>query len=1104
MRAPVLSDAANAAPRWFAGAAFGVLTAVLAGAVRAIFDPVLGGQGPFLMHVPAVVVATWLGGRAGGVAAAFAGALIVDFFFIEPRYVVGFLEPGHSGGVFLFVLVSLGLSWQVGRWRATERALRLTRDRAAQQAAELRAMIEAVPAAVFVTRDPGRPALAANRLGEELTATPTSTAPSGTLPVRPVRFESGSGAVIGPGDLPVDAAARTGVDVRDQEFSAVYHDGTVRTLFGHGVPLRDEYGRVRGAVGAFIDISERKRAEAILHRYELLAQHTRDIVLFVRRRDGRILEANAAAEAAYGYSRDELLGLTVHDLRAPEEAVPVDAQMASADAGGILFETRHVRRDGSAFGVEVSSRGMTIGSERVLLSVIRDISERARAEQSLRESERRTSAVLNAVTESIWLLDREGRVLLASETAAERLGLLTSDIVGRALHDSLPAAVADAQRRALQAVVETGDPVQFEDELAGMVFHHTFYPVRDAVGGVSGVAVFSRDNTAQRRAEAEIDRLTAQLRTRVAELERLLALTPVGVAIAQDRECRVMRANAALQTVLGVPADTNVSVTAAVRPPWRICRDGQELSGDELPFQRCARLGVDVAPEECDLVFDDGRVLNLLVSAAPLLDENGSPSGCVGVMIDITGQKRIETALVTQAEDLRLQAALIENAHDAIVVRDADSRITFWNTGAERLYGWTQVEVLGRNVHELLGTGPERLVEIETALRSAHEWQGDLSHRRKDGSTVVVDSRHVLVEQDDPPGVLEISRDITDRKRAEDQRAEVMTRLAVLLEISESLSAAATPDELVEIVLEKAVPALGAYAGSVAVLTRDGSEVEILGATGYPSALRTAFARFPVTASTPLSDAIRTGTVVAVSSPEEWHSRYPHLAPDRVGTASRALAAIPLRGSRIVGAIGLSFRDARELTLRDSTFAALLARQTAQALERADLLVSERSAHAELAEASRIKDDFLATLSHELRTPLNAILGWSHMLLSDALPAESRRHAVEVIARNATSQVRLVEEVLDISRIVRGQLRLDLQVVDVCAVIERALDAARPAASAKGLALDSSLSRNRHDRRRRGTAAAGRVEPPVERREVHPSRWTCDRERRSGGGAGGD
>ena len=150
----------------------------------------------------------------------------------------------------------------------------------------------------------------------------------------------------------------------------------------------------------------------------------------------------------------------------------------------------------------------------------------------------------------------------------------------------------------------------------------------------------------------------------------------------------------------------------------------------------------------------------------------------------------------------------------------------------------------------------------------------------------MVDSRHVLVEQDDPPGVLEINRDISDRKRAEDQRAEVMTRLAVLLEVSESLSAAATPDEIVEILLEKAVPALGAYAGSVAVLTaRRHARWKSWAHAGIPRRLRTAFARFPVTASTPLSDAIRTGTVVAVSSPEEWHSRYPHLAPDRVGTA---------------------------------------------------------------------------------------------------------------------------------------------------------------------------------------------------------------------------
>jgi PAS domain S-box-containing protein len=1051
--------AADDAPPSFAALAVGILMAVLATVIRAGCDPVLGPQAPFLLHIPAVVVASWFGGLPAGAAAAIPSAFLVDFFFIAPRFAVSLHWGDRSAAMLLFVAVCLGLAWQVGRWRASERALRLTRDHAARNAAELRAVVEAVPAAVFATRQPGRHASPINHLAEVL-AGDAEAHGSAARPPRPVRFLASDGSTeIAPADLPAERAAVTGMEVRSQEFSAIYADGSVRTLFGTGVPLRDEFGRVRGGVGAFLDITERKRAEAVLHRYELLAHHARDIVLFIRRADGRILEANAAAERAYGYTREELLARTIHALRPAEDGAATHAQMADADRAGILFEAHHQRRDGSVFPVEVSSRGMTVAGERLLVSVIRDITERSLAEQSLRESERRTLAVLNAVTESIWLLDRDGRVLLASATAAERLGLHPEETVGRLLHELLPAPVAESRRRRFDEVVRTGEPVQFEDERADLVYHHTLYPVRDADGHVSGVAVFSRDHTARHRAEAEVERLNAQLRTRVTELERLLALTPVGVAIAEDPLCRVIRANAALQRLLGVPPEANVSVAAPVRPPWRICRDGRELSVDELPLQRCAARVTDVPPEECDLVFDDGRVVNLLVSATPLPRDDGSAGGCIGVLVDITDQKRIERALISQAEHLQLQAALLANAHDAIIVRDTDARITFWNTGAERMYGWTEGEALGRNVYELLAPDDEDLGRIGEALEAAREWQGDQRHRRKDGSTVIVDSRQVIVETDRAPGViLEINRDISDRVRAEDQRAELMTRLAVLLEVSESLSAAATPDEIVEILLEKGVPALGAYAGSVALLSNDGTEVQILGSRGYPAPVRASFTRLPMTMSTPLTDAIRTQSAVVVPSPEEWRLRYPALAPDRIGTQSRALAAVPLRGSRIVGAIGLSFRNAGDLSSRDSTFAALLARQTAQALERAQLLVSERLAHADVEQASRVKDEFLATLSHELRTPLNAILGWSHMLLANALAAEARQHAVEVIARNASSQARLVDEVLEISRIVRGQLKLDLQVVDVRAAIERALDTVRPAADAKGLTLATILA----------------------------------------------
>ena len=107
----------------------------------------------------------------------------------------------------------------------------------------------------------------------------------------------------------------------------------------------------------------------------------------------------------------------------------------------------------------------------------------------------------------------------------------------------------------------------------------------------------------------------------------------------------------------------------------------------------------------------------------------------------------------------------------------------------------------------------------------------------------------------------------------------------------------------------------------------------------------------------------------------------------------------------------------------------------------------------ELKNANRMKDEFLATVSHELRTPLNAILGWVRMLRSDALSAEKRERALETIERNATSQAQLIEDLLDVSRIISGKVRLDVATVDVAAVVENALDSVRPAASAKGVTL---------------------------------------------------
>ncbi|MGA2500367.1 MAG: PAS domain S-box protein [Tepidisphaeraceae bacterium] len=163
-----------------------------------------------------------------------------------------------------------------------------------------------------------------------------------------------------------------------------FEDERNGTRFHHSFyPVLDAQGCVSSIACFSSDITGRKQAEAMLRRYEVLAAQSRDIILFIGRDNGRVLEANAAAIKAYGRSREELLALTIHQVRAAETQKLTTAQLEEADMHGILFETVHQRRDGSTFPVEVSSRGATIDGSRILVSVVRDITERKRAEGAL-------------------------------------------------------------------------------------------------------------------------------------------------------------------------------------------------------------------------------------------------------------------------------------------------------------------------------------------------------------------------------------------------------------------------------------------------------------------------------------------------------------------------------------------------------------------------------------------------------------------------------------------------------------------------------------------------------------------------------------------------
>ncbi|HWO03435.1 MAG TPA: response regulator, partial [Methylomirabilota bacterium] len=149
--------------------------------------------------------------------------------------------------------------------------------------------------------------------------------------------------------------------------------------------------------------------------------------------------------------------------------------------------------------------------------------------------------------------------------------------------------------------------------------------------------------------------------------------------------------------------------------------------------------------------------------------------------------------------------------------------------------------------------------------------------------------------------------------------------------------------------------------------------------------------------------------------------------------------------------------SARELLARvEATLRLRELRDRAES-DNARLLEKEQRARAAAEAASRAKDEFLAVLSHELRTPLNAVYGWARMLRAGEVEGEAAKRALDVIMRNANAQVQLIDDMLDVSRIVSGKMRLDVRPVDLRMVVDAALDAVRPAAEAKGLRLQAVL-----------------------------------------------
>jgi signal transduction histidine kinase/CheY-like chemotaxis protein len=284
---------------------------------------------------------------------------------------------------------------------------------------------------------------------------------------------------------------------------------------------------------------------------------------------------------------------------------------------------------------------------------------------------------------------------------------------------------------------------------------------------------------------------------------------------------------------------------------------------------------------------------------------------------------------------------------------------------------------------------------------------------------------------------------------------------------------------LVQAVTDAATQLSGAQFGAFFYTVRDpaGDVLTLYTLSGAP---RSAFEQFDHPRATPLFGPIFRGEGVVRVGDVREDPRYGHMAPHHGMPAGhlpvRSYLAVPVssRSGQVIGGLFFGHPQPHVFTERAERLVVAVAAQAAVAIdnarlyedakrsadERARLLDAERVARAEVERVSLMKDEFLATLSHELRTPLNAVLGWSGILLSRTHEDASTRHGLETIARNARAQAQLIDDLLDMNRIVSGKIRLDVQRMELAPVVEAALDSVRPSADAKSIAVRRTIDPN--------------------------------------------
>jgi PAS domain S-box-containing protein len=406
-----------------------------------------------------------------------------------------------------------------------------------------------------------------------------------------------------------------------------------------------------------------------------------------------------------------------------------------------------------------------------------------------------------------------------------------------------------------------------------------------------------------------------------------------------------------------------------------------------------------------------------------------------------------------QIDTARLLSAIVDSSDDAIVSKDLNGIVTSWNRAAQKMFGWTADEMIGQSIRRIIPQN--RMHEEDHVLASIRRGERvdhfETEREHKDGALVAI-SLTVSPIRDATGTVIgasKIARDISESVRAR-RREEFLS------EVTAALAASLDYERTLKTLADFAVPEIADWC-AIDLLNDNDKIVRLAVSHVNPEKLKLAetvqeryadpdspFGPRSVirTRKSALIPMITDEMIVESAKGDAERLRIVR----SLGLVSYMIAPI-VAHDRPLGTLTLATAESgKRYNAADLRFAEEIAARAALAIESAQ-------AYQEMESANRLKDEFLATLSHELRTPLNAVMGYARLLKAGAITAEKAHQALDVIDRNAASLAQIVEDVLDVSRIISGKTRLEVQPIDLNTLLHDALASVTPAIEAKGLRL---------------------------------------------------